>query len=160
MDCKVDGDELMSDTARCEVSVQPLTEQGRRSCTVTALAVSKNWSRMLGSEGALIARCLDYLPGKCRFVVRFMTPWEPPWTDEVEEEVRPTQHSGTPLALFWAVQCSNEHVLQRISDQLHIAIRFRWADFDTALDDSFVGQLVFEHGRQDLSKSWQRPSFL
>ena len=54
-----------------------------------------------------------------------------------------------------AIQCSNEHVLQRISNQLHIAIRFRWADFDRALDDTFAGQLVFEHACQD-RKYWQR----
>ena len=157
MACKVNADELMSDIAQGEISTQPLTEQEGRSYTVTALAVSKSWSRMLGSEGALIRRCLEYVPREYRYVVRFMTPWGPPWMDELEEEKeRPAQLSGTPLAPLWTIQCFNEHVLQRISDQLRIAIHFRWADFDTALDDSFVGQLIFEHGCQDLSKSWQR----
>ena len=105
---------------------------------------------MFKSEDALLARCLEYVPGECRFVVRFMTPWGPPWTDEE----RPAQHLGT--APFMAIQCTNEHALQRISNQFHIAIRFRWADFDRALDDSHAGQSVFEHGCQDLSKSWQR----
>ena len=151
MSCEVgDDDQLMSDIARGEISMQPLTKQEGRSCTVTAFAVSKSWSRMFKSEDALLARCLEYVPGECRFVVRFMTPWGPPWTDEE----RPAQHLGT--APFMAIQCTNEHALQRISNQFHIAIRFRWADFDRALDDSHAGQSVFEHGCQDLSKSWQR----
>ena len=83
MDCKVHDDEVMSDIALGEVSMLNLTKQERRSYTVTALAVSKDWSRMLGLEGALIGHCLDYVPGRCRFVVRFMTPWGPPWTDDL-----------------------------------------------------------------------------
>ena len=44
-----DDDELMSDIARGGISMQPLTKQEGRSCTVTAFAVSKSWSRMFKS---------------------------------------------------------------------------------------------------------------
>ena len=75
MACEVDSDEyspnseyssdstLMSDIAHSEASMLPLTKQEGRSCTVTAFAVSKSWSRMFKSEDALIARCLEYVPG-------------------------------------------------------------------------------------------------
>ena len=135
----------------------PLTKQEGRSYTVTALAVCTSWRHKLESEGALILIrcCLEYVPGKSsRSAVRFRTPWGPPWTDEV----RLAQHPGTHLAPFQAIQSSAEHVLQRISKQLpSIAIRFRWADYDKALDESHAGQLVFEHGREELSESWERP---
>ena len=109
---------------------------------------------MLGLESSLLARCLEYVPGQCRFVVRFMTPWGPPWADEVHL----AQHPGTVLAPFQAIQSSKEHMLQRISTQFpSIAIRSRWANFDAALDESHAGQLVFEHGRQELRESWERP---
>ena len=96
MACEVDGEESMSDIAHGKVLTQSLPNKNAGPLTVPALAASKIWGRAPGIEGALIAVCFDHLPWDCRLAIRFTTSWEPPWANEVKEELRPC--SGTPCS--------------------------------------------------------------